>query len=646
MSVTPQAAPAGSAAAATHAEHIHADHIPADHAQARISRSHRDVGSSVVLVVMCGIANGLVMADIVAATMCISVMPMAGPREAVVPDALARQLGLAGWSWMATGFLICFAALLSVGGHLAARLGPRLVLGSGLVIFAASTAAMMAAPTWLILLAARAGQASGAALMIPASLGLLIAHLPRHRQRAAIGWWSGAGAAGTVLLHAGGGALVASLGWRALFLPGLVLAAASVCLLPALPRDHPGAGRMPDLLGALLLVIGIGALVLVICHGADWGWTSRRVLAVTVLGLTAVAAVLWRSRFHPRPAVPLALWRHGRWRWGWLMSAIYGVTAYPILAFAPSYLADIGFDAWWASLLLCPLSAAVMLAGPLAGAGSGRWGSAAAAYTGAMLVIAAGIALAWLLRTDPDSALALAALAVLGLGLGILSAVTATVGSQTHVPGQAAVASAATMTARQGGGALGVAGASVLLQHPLLSGPSAGYQSILITCLAAAGLCGLLAVARPLMLAWKSRRVPQEIRQRPARVRLAAVPPPAAPPLPPTVPPAPAALSASPVPREVLEQLHTALIQAAQAAETWLQAYPSDPVPIQPSSRAAALPAVATGDIARCCPCHPELDPLAATILHATPAVTARRRRVHQRLQTAAPIAGGHAYGR
>ncbi|WP_431930013.1 MFS transporter [Nonomuraea jabiensis] len=613
-----------------------------------------------MLVVLCGIVNGLVMADIVAATMCISAMPTAEPSQAIMPDALARHLGLASWSWITTGFLVCFAALLSVGGHLAARLGPRLVLGTGLVIFAASTAAMMAAPTWLILLAARAGQAGGAALMIPASLGLLTMHLPRERQRAAIGWWSGAGAAGTVMLHAGGGALLASLGWRALFLPGLVLAAVSVCLLPALPRDHPGVGRMPDLLGALLLVVGIGTVVLVICHGADWGWTSRRVLAVTVLGLTAVAAVLWRSRFHPRPAVPLALWRHGRWRWGWLMSVIYGVTAYPILAFAPSYLADLGFDGWWASLLLCPLSAAVMLAGPLAGAGGGRWGSAAVAYTGAMLVLAAGIALAWLLRTDPDSALALAALAALGLGLGILSAVTATVGSQTQLPGQAAVASAATMTARQGGGALGVAGASVLLQHPLLSGPSAGYQSILIICLTAAGLCGVLAVARPLTRAWRNRRAAQQIRQRPAQTRPSAVPPlaappvapafspapplPQAPPLPPTRVPEPS-MPPPPVPREVLEQLHTALIQAAQAAETWLQAYPGDPAPSTPSW-AAAWPAAATGDIARRCWCHPELDPLAATILHATPAATAQRRPLHQRLQPAAPAPPGHAHGR
>ncbi|MGP4104471.1 MFS transporter, partial [Nonomuraea sp. KM90] len=162
---------------------------PARPSPARASAPRRPGHAWVLLVAICAIANGLVMADIVAASVCISAMPAAAPHEAIAPDALARQLGLAGWTWVATGFLIFFAALLSVGGHLAARLGPRLVLGAGLVIFASSTAAMMAAPAWLMLLAARAGQAGGAALIIPASLGLITAHIPPHRQRVAIGWW-------------------------------------------------------------------------------------------------------------------------------------------------------------------------------------------------------------------------------------------------------------------------------------------------------------------------------------------------------------------------------------------------------------------------------------------------------------------------
>ncbi|MFI7643570.1 MFS transporter [Nonomuraea sp. NPDC049400] len=631
MSVTPDVAPAALAERRPRP-------APSPHPHAGIH--HHESGSGVLLVVVSATAMLLVMADIVAATMAITFLATGGHADSVAPDALAGQLGVGGLAWMATAFLTPFAAGLTVGGHLADRLGHRFVLGAGLVIFSAATAAMMAAPSWLTLLAARAGQAGGAALLIPASLGLLVTHLPAPRRPVAIGWWSGAAGMGALALHASGGALIAELGWRALFLPSLVLAAALVCLLPALPADRPVAGRLPDMLGALLLAIGIGAAVLVICQGTSWGWTSRRILAAALVGLVGLAWALWRSRTHPRPAVPLLLWQQTRFRWGWLLSVMYGAIAIPILTVAPSYLAHAGFTHWWATLLLCPISAAVLLTGPLAGLASRRWGESAVAYTGAMLTVAAGTVLAWALRTNADPMLPLAALTVLGVGLGMLSAIAAAVGSDIRIPGHSALASGASMTARQAGGALGVAGASVLLDHPFLTAPAAGHLSVLASCLALAGLCGLLAVARPLRSIRTVRRA----------ARSTPVPAPApvpdstpAPartvrPTPAPSPPPPQVTSAPPVPHEVVQQLHTALVQAAQAAETWMQeAHAAQlptpaPAPSPPSSLAAAWPTVATGAIARPCSCHPDLDPLAATILHTAPALPTPRRPVHQRL--------------
>ncbi|WP_106253577.1 hypothetical protein [Nonomuraea fuscirosea] len=102
------------------------------------------------------------------------------------------------------------------------------------------------------------------------------------------------------MMHAGGGALVAMLGWRALFLPGL---------LPTLPCDEPGTGRQPDLLGSLLLVASIGALVLAICHASTWGWTSRRILGAGTLaaGHDGDAVVVARSPSSCRAAGPVAV---------------------------------------------------------------------------------------------------------------------------------------------------------------------------------------------------------------------------------------------------------------------------------------------------------------------------------------------------
>ncbi|MEV4116846.1 MFS transporter [Nonomuraea sp. NPDC049695] len=582
----------------------------------------------VLLVALASAAMLVTMADMVGATVAIAVLAKPPPVDSVVVrDALAHTLGLASWPWLATAFLVPFAAFLGVGGQLADRLGHRFVLGCGLAIFAGSTAALLAAPGWLLMLAGRAAQAGGAALMIPASLGLLLTHLPAGRRRVGIGWWTGAGGLGAVLLQSGGGVLASTWGWRALFMPGLALAAVVVCLLPMLPRDRHGTGGRPDVPGAALLALGVGAVVLIICQGAAWGWTSRRILAVAVVAVVGLGGALLRGQAHPHPAMPVQLWRYGGVRWGWFMSALYGLLSTPIVVFGPSYLSAAGLGGWRSCIVLAPISAAVLLGGPLTGAASRRWGPSTLAYIGAVMVIAFGAVLAWALRGHAEALAspALVSLAGLGLGLGVLSAVAAASGSQTTLPGQVAAASAASMTMRQCGGALGVAGASVLLEHPFLGGSAAGYHSILAACLAVAGLCGVAAVMRPLWRAWVRRR-----QTAPTAAADSAQP----------------ATNVTVVPREVLVQLHQALTEVAQAADAWMDqqdratAAPQPaPSSLAPLMSGGSLSPVATGSIARRCACHPELDPLEATLLHAAGTVSRAHRPIRERIAAVAPAA-------
>lgn len=556
-------------------------------------------GSGVMLLVaVCSAAMLIIMADLVAATMMIAALADPRPGEPVVPDELAHMLGVGGLEWAATVSLVSFAAFLTVGGQLADRLGRRLVLGIGATFFAVATLALTAAPGWLELLAARLAQGIGGALMVPASLGMLVAHLPGPRLRVAIGWWSGAAGLGSVLMHLTGAALAAAAGWRALYWPSLVLATVLVCALPTLPRDRRTAGRLPDLIGAVLLASGIGAVVLVICRGMAWGWTSPRILIVTSLGLAALCAAVLRSRTQARPALHLELWRQPDFRWGWSLSALYGLLALPVLALAPSYLAD-EVGTWSASHLLAPMSGAVLLAGPLAGAASRRWGSCATTYAGAVIVIASGTGLVSALRTGQEI-LALAVLAALGSGFGILSAVAAAEGGRATLPDQPSAASAASMTARQGGGALGVAGASVVLEHPIVTGPAAGYLSVLTVCVTLAGLCALGAVIRPLIRTRHERRT---------RVRKSAHPVHS-----PVDQPSTSEMAL--VPHQVLAQLREALLDVGQAADAWLHAHATPASPPSPSMPPQVSPFVATGAIARRCACHPRLDALEATLWH------------------------------
>ncbi|WP_219507891.1 MFS transporter [Nonomuraea ceibae] len=584
----------------------------------------------VVLVAVASAAMLVMTADTVAATLAVAVLATPATAEPVMPGTLAHTLGLEDLTWMVTSFLVPFAGFLTCGGQLADRLGPRVVLGAGAAIFAGSTAAMMAAPSWLILLTCRAAQAGGAALMIPASLSLLIAHLPAARRRSGIGWWNGAGGAGAMLVHAGGGAIAAAGGWRALFLPGLVLAAALVCLIPALPHDTRRAGARPDGPGALLLAAGVGAAALVVYQGAHWAWTSTRVLLTGSIAVAGVAGALLRARSHPNPAVPVRLWQHGGIRWGWVMSALYGLMSAPILVFAPGYLGAAELGGWHASIVLAPISAAVLLAGPLTGALSRRWGQRTLAYGGAMAVIASGTALAWTTRepAGPDPLAALVALTGLGAGLGIVATVAASAASQTRLPDQIAATGAAGMTMRQGGGALGVAGAAALLERPFLTGAEAGYHSILAVCLSVAGLAGVAAVIRPLWQAWIRRRsLAHPVTGSTPQIGTAPLT----------------------VPREALVHLHQALREVAQAADDWLLQHqhstaqvpvtwsmplsaPPSPPPSPPPQLVPTMPPVSSGNIARRCACHPELDPLEATLWHSTRHVPVPHRPARQLL--------------
>ncbi|MEV4080111.1 MFS transporter, partial [Nonomuraea fuscirosea] len=134
----------------------------------RMAAPHVAGGRSVILVMVCSLVMLVVMADTVAATIAMGVLAAPPVPEVVLPGELAHKLGVGGLPWLATSFLVPFAAFLCFAGQLADRLGHRFVLGAGAALFTAATAGMLAAPTWLVLLSGRAAQAGGAALMVPA----------------------------------------------------------------------------------------------------------------------------------------------------------------------------------------------------------------------------------------------------------------------------------------------------------------------------------------------------------------------------------------------------------------------------------------------------------------------------------------------
>ena len=223
----------------------------------------------------------------------------------VFPD-IHRDLpgsSLAALSWILTAYAIVFAALLVPAGRWADRVGRRRGFLIGLSVFAAGSAACAAAPSLGIIVAARAVQAVGAALMTPTSLGLLLPEYPPQRRAIAVAIWSAVGAVAAAAAPPIGG-LLAQAGWRWVFIVNLPIALIALIASVRLLREvREESAARPDAPGAGLLIVAVSALTLAITQGGGWGWGSARIVGLFVLAAVTGAAVGVRVATHPAPLI-------------------------------------------------------------------------------------------------------------------------------------------------------------------------------------------------------------------------------------------------------------------------------------------------------------------------------------------------------
>jgi MFS family permease len=179
-------------------------------------------------------------------------------------------------------------------------------------------------PNLWFLVVCRVLQAVGAAALTPTSLGLLIASTePQHRARA-VRIWAASGAVAAALGPVVGGVLV-EVSWQWVFLinlpVGLIALLAAVRRVPD-SRD-PAAGRLPDLWGALVLAVAIGALTLALVKGPDWGWGATGTLAGFAVAAVGLAGFVRRILRHPAPVVEPALLRVRTFAWSNATSLLF-----------------------------------------------------------------------------------------------------------------------------------------------------------------------------------------------------------------------------------------------------------------------------------------------------------------------------------
>ncbi len=371
----------------------------------------------------------------------------------------AHPASLGDLSWILNAYAVVFAALLIPAGRLTDRYGHKGGFIAGLTLFtAASLACGYADGVWL-LVALRGVQAVGAAAMMPASLGLLLAALPPERRAAGARIWALSGAIAAALGPAAGGMLV-QLSWHWAFwinVPiGILLIAAAFRLVPNV-RHNEGAPR-PDLLGALVLAVAVGALVLGLVQSGDWGWTSGRIMGSFAAAALALVAFVELSRRRDHPVIDPALFRVRSFTWVNVATVLFNGGFGAALLLAIMWMQG----AWQFSALKTGFAIA---AGPLAVPVASVL---AARFFGHLhpsrLIAAGGVAVAggaiWLLAalsTEPSYwTTVLPGWLVIGVGVGLGFPNLVAAATASLPPAQSATGSGIISMARQVGIVLGV----------------------------------------------------------------------------------------------------------------------------------------------------------------------------------------------
>ncbi|MFD8820885.1 MFS transporter [Streptomyces sp. NPDC059605] len=335
----------------------------------------------------------------------------------------------------------------------------------GVALFTASSLLIAVAPALPLLLGARAVQGLAAALLVPASLGLVLAEIPAERRRAAIGTWSAAGALAAAAGPAVGGVMVEALDWRALFCLNLPVGCWVLIAGRKLLTGESRTGEGPDLVGGLLLALCIGSAVYGLTQGPDHGWTSVHVSAASSVAVLSGTATVLRALRHPRPALRLDLFRSRPFAVASGVSLAYGAALFTTMLLGVLFMTDAwNYSALEAGLAMSP--AALVTAA--VGIGIGRLPVALTPRTtvagGSVLVAASTAVLALLIDTEPRFwTLWLPVGTVMGVGIGMATVGISGAAALSVVPRHFAAATGMVMAARQVGGGLGIAATAVIV---------------------------------------------------------------------------------------------------------------------------------------------------------------------------------------
>ena len=360
--------------------------------------------------------------------------------------------------WTVNAYTLTFAVLLLTGAALGDRFGRRRVFAAGLTLFTAASAAAALAPSMDALIAARAIQGIGGAIVTPLTLTILSDAFPKEKRGLALGAWSGIAGLAVASGPLVGGAVVDGISWQWIFWLNVPIGILLVPLALRFLRETYGPDRGLDLPGLALVSVGLLGLVWGLIHGNGDGWTSPQIVGSLAVGAILTAAfVAWELRT-PAPMLPMRFFRDRAFAAANGASLLMYFGMFGSIFLLTQFLQTVqGHSPLGAGLRVLPWTAMPMIVAPIAGALSDRIGGRPLMAVGLALQ---AIGLGWLAAvstpTVPYTQLVIPFI-LSGTGMAMFFAPVANVVLSAVRPEQEGKASGTNNAIREVGGVFGVA---------------------------------------------------------------------------------------------------------------------------------------------------------------------------------------------
>jgi len=379
----------------------------------------------------------------------------------VALPSIQRDLGasLAGLQWTVTAYMLSFGVLLVTGGRLGDLYGRRRVFLVGVVLFAASSAFIGFSQSEAWLVAGRAVQGVGAALMMPATLSIITNAFPPQERGKAIGTWAGVSALALAIGPVVGGFLVENVSWQSIFFINLPVAAGAIAVTLFATHESRDETVVPkvDVAGIATITTGLTALTLALVEANDWGWGSPRITGLFALAAAGLVAFAFVERRTKVPMVDFSFFGARTFFGANLVAFIVSFAMLGMFFFISLYMQNIlRFSPLEAGVRFLPTTLMVVVIAPIAGRLSDRIGARPLMTAGMTLV---AVSLLWqsFLTTDSGFGFLLPGFVFMGIGISLVMAPMSTAAMNAVDQSKAGVASGILSMNRMVGGTLGVA---------------------------------------------------------------------------------------------------------------------------------------------------------------------------------------------